>query len=389
MKTADLIPFLLLELNESDKYGFELTKNIETKSGGKIVIKQPTLYTLLKKLEKSKFITSYWEDSEIGGKRHYYKITDNGKMQLSTLPSYDVLMQNLLENEENNLDSETSQNDSSINDVNKPETNNTDDSNQPTEESKMASTPLETILPTEEVFSDDSVDSSTKTEINQANADVIKPENNSESFATNIFVAKFVDVTPQSTPDIKPTPTEKKTNDLIDLNINIKSSQDDVKFVDYVNLKTSKEYQTSKKFSKFMILRSSLVSLYIIALLISFAFLSKIFGTSVFYYISFILGSVIAIFYPIITAINIDKIKAKYKPNYYKFNTKSSVVSKLCFICFILLIVFIFNIAIKNNSFNKIFALDNFTNFYEPILLCTSLIVDTILAKIFISKLNK
>ena len=28
MKTADLIPFLLLELYESDKYGFELTKNI-------------------------------------------------------------------------------------------------------------------------------------------------------------------------------------------------------------------------------------------------------------------------------------------------------------------------------------------------------------------------
>ena len=56
MKTADLIPFILLELNDCDKYGFELTKNIETKSGGQIVIKQPTLYTLLKKLEKSKFI---------------------------------------------------------------------------------------------------------------------------------------------------------------------------------------------------------------------------------------------------------------------------------------------------------------------------------------------
>ena len=78
MKTADLIPLILLELNECDKYGFELTKSIENKSHGKIIIKQPTLYTILKKLEKTKFITSYWQDSEIGGKRHYYKITDNG-----------------------------------------------------------------------------------------------------------------------------------------------------------------------------------------------------------------------------------------------------------------------------------------------------------------------
>ena len=87
MKTADLIPFILIELNECDKYGFELTKNIETKSHGKILIKQPTLYTLLKKLEKSKFISSYWQDSEIGGKRHYYKLTENGRLQGGNLQS--------------------------------------------------------------------------------------------------------------------------------------------------------------------------------------------------------------------------------------------------------------------------------------------------------------
>ena len=71
MKTADLIPLILIELAGGDKYGFELTKAIEDKSNQQIQIKQPTLYTVLKKLEKSKFISSYWEDSEIGGKRHY------------------------------------------------------------------------------------------------------------------------------------------------------------------------------------------------------------------------------------------------------------------------------------------------------------------------------
>ena len=103
MKTADLIPLILLQLNTGDKYGLEITKNIETISNGKIVIKQPTLYTILKKLEKSKFISSYWEDSDIGGKRHYYKITNNGKAQVSTLPSFDVLLNSILSQDDDEI----------------------------------------------------------------------------------------------------------------------------------------------------------------------------------------------------------------------------------------------------------------------------------------------
>ena len=206
MKTADLIPFLLLELYESDKYGFELTKNIETKSGGKIVIKQPTLYTLLKKLEKSKFITSYWQDSEIGGKRHYYKITDNGKLQLSTLPSYDVLMQTLLMNEENAENEEN-------------ETTEKQASSTISSEEKPSSTPLETILPTSEVFKEENIDNSTVTEINQNNAELVNEPKNDENFATNTVVAKFVEVKPTPTPEIKPTNNNK--NEIVDLNIEI------------------------------------------------------------------------------------------------------------------------------------------------------------------------
>ena len=46
MKTTDLIPLILYELGEGDKYGFELSKSIENLSNGKIVIKQATLYTI-------------------------------------------------------------------------------------------------------------------------------------------------------------------------------------------------------------------------------------------------------------------------------------------------------------------------------------------------------
>ena len=101
MKTTDLIPLILLELSESDKYGLEITKSIENKSKGKIVIKQASLYTILKKLEKSRFISSYWQDSEIGGKRHYYKITQNGMLQVSTMPNYDTVLNKALQDSVN------------------------------------------------------------------------------------------------------------------------------------------------------------------------------------------------------------------------------------------------------------------------------------------------
>ena len=374
MKTADLIPFLLLELYESDKYGFELTKNIETKSGGKIVIKQPTLYTLLKKLEKSKFITSYWQDSEIGGKRHYYKITDNGKLQLSTLPSYDVLMQTLLMNEENAENEEN-------------ETTEKQASSTISSEEKPSSTPLETILPTSEVFKEENIDNSTVTEINQNNAELVNEPKNDENFATNTVVAKFVEVKPTPTPEIKPTNNNK--NEIVDLNIEIKTNQNDVKFVDYVNLKTSKEYKKSKTFSKLTILRSSLISLFIFALLACFALLSGKFGTSMFYYASFIIGSVVAIFYPILTAVRIDKINAQYRNKDYKFNMKISLFIKFSLICLVLLVVLTYNIMIKNNSFAKILSIYNFTNFYVPVLLASSLILDSLIAYILMSKLKK
>ena len=97
MKTTELIPIILYQLVDGDKYGYEIVKQIEDSSNGGIVIKQPTLYSVLKKLEQGRFISSYWQDSEIGGKRHYYKLTENGKLQVSTLPSYKELLTNLLE----------------------------------------------------------------------------------------------------------------------------------------------------------------------------------------------------------------------------------------------------------------------------------------------------
>lgn len=70
---------ILESLISGDKYGYEIIKEVEEKSNGKIKLKQPSLYSSLKRFESKGFISSYWEDSDIGGRRHYYSITEVGK----------------------------------------------------------------------------------------------------------------------------------------------------------------------------------------------------------------------------------------------------------------------------------------------------------------------
>ncbi len=70
---------ILKILYEGDRYGLEIMKEVEEKSNGAYEMKQPTLYSCLKRLETQGLISSYWEDSDIGGKRHYYKLTEAGR----------------------------------------------------------------------------------------------------------------------------------------------------------------------------------------------------------------------------------------------------------------------------------------------------------------------
>ena len=65
-------------LNE-DKYGLDIIKEVEQRSNGTYELKQPTLYSCLKRLENQELISSYWLNSDIGGKRHYYKLTEKGR----------------------------------------------------------------------------------------------------------------------------------------------------------------------------------------------------------------------------------------------------------------------------------------------------------------------
>lgn len=77
-----LSSIILSTLSDGDKYGFEIITEIEKQTSGAVVIKQPSLYSSLKRMEDQDLISSYWMDSDIGGRRHYYRLTDYGRKQL-------------------------------------------------------------------------------------------------------------------------------------------------------------------------------------------------------------------------------------------------------------------------------------------------------------------
>ncbi len=71
---------ILKALYDSDRYGYDIIKEIEVKSHGQYILKQPTLYSCLKRLETQGFIEAYWgEEPSGGGRRKYYRLTDEGR----------------------------------------------------------------------------------------------------------------------------------------------------------------------------------------------------------------------------------------------------------------------------------------------------------------------
>lgn len=66
-------------LRQGDSYGYEIFKRILQLSNNRYELKEATLYTAFRRLEKDGDITSYWGDETQGGRRKYYRITAQGQ----------------------------------------------------------------------------------------------------------------------------------------------------------------------------------------------------------------------------------------------------------------------------------------------------------------------
>ncbi len=71
---------ILCSLYNGDKYGYEIAKEIKDRTENQYEIKQPTLYSYLKRLESQELIYSYWGAESNGGRRRYYKLTESGRV---------------------------------------------------------------------------------------------------------------------------------------------------------------------------------------------------------------------------------------------------------------------------------------------------------------------
>jgi PadR family transcriptional regulator PadR len=74
---------ILALLYGEDLYGYELGKRVKNLTQNSFELKEGTLYLAFKRLEQSGFISSYWGEESVGGRRKYYKLLPDGRRHLS------------------------------------------------------------------------------------------------------------------------------------------------------------------------------------------------------------------------------------------------------------------------------------------------------------------
>jgi len=73
---------LLCILSEQPMYGYQIIKELRSRSGGYFNFKEGTLYPALHRLESDGLIQGKWEKLPNGQQRKYYYITEKGRIRL-------------------------------------------------------------------------------------------------------------------------------------------------------------------------------------------------------------------------------------------------------------------------------------------------------------------
>lgn len=81
---------VLAIISQKETYGYEISESLSKYGFG--TIKEGTIYPMLLRLEKNGFIQAIYKESELGPKRKYYRLTEEGKSNLvEFLSSYEEL----------------------------------------------------------------------------------------------------------------------------------------------------------------------------------------------------------------------------------------------------------------------------------------------------------
>ena len=90
--------FVLKALSENDGYGYDILNYIHSRTEGHYEMKQSSVYSVLKRLEKQGYVYSYVGDETNGAKRRYYSLTDAGKELLQNEEKEWAYTRTLLDN---------------------------------------------------------------------------------------------------------------------------------------------------------------------------------------------------------------------------------------------------------------------------------------------------
>ena len=76
-------PMVLSILAGGDMYGYEIIKQVKRLSGGDLKWAPGMLYPLLHRLERDGLVAGYWEVTDEGRRRKYYRLTARGQRQMA------------------------------------------------------------------------------------------------------------------------------------------------------------------------------------------------------------------------------------------------------------------------------------------------------------------
>jgi len=83
LMAASSTPIVLAILAEADSYGYAIIQRVRDLSGGQMEWTDGMLYPVLHRLERLGHVKARWEVAESGRRRKYYRITSQGRAQLS------------------------------------------------------------------------------------------------------------------------------------------------------------------------------------------------------------------------------------------------------------------------------------------------------------------
>ena len=85
LKRGSLELIVLHLLSPGEAYGYEIVSKLTARTNGALEVTDGTLYPVLYRLERAGYVSVRWETPERGVPRKYYRLTDEGRVELERL----------------------------------------------------------------------------------------------------------------------------------------------------------------------------------------------------------------------------------------------------------------------------------------------------------------